>query len=75
MLFEKCDTPCGTFGPKPRIILRKNIFYYMIELPYVNGKRRFFRKSLHTDNYFENKYGNSTIDATGRNVAIRKAWI
>lgn len=53
MLFEKCDTPCGTFGPKPRIILRKNIFYYMIELPYVNGKRRFFRKSLHTDNYFE----------------------
>ena len=53
MLFEKCDTPCGTFGPKPRIILRKNIFYYMIELPYVNGKRRFFRESLHTDNYFE----------------------
>ena len=53
MLFEKCDTPCATYGPKPRIILRKNIFYYMIELPYVNGKRRFFRKSLHTDNYFE----------------------
>lgn len=53
MLFEKCDTPCDTHGPKPRIILRKNIFYYMIELPYVNGKRRFFRKSLHTDNFFE----------------------
>ena len=53
MLFQKCDTPCDTSGPKPRIILRKNIFYYMIELPYVNGKRRFFRKSLHTDNFFE----------------------
>ena len=53
MLFEKCDTPCDTHGPKPRIILRKNIFYYMIELPYVDGKRRFFRKSLHTDNFFE----------------------
>ena len=25
--------------------------------------------------YFENKYGNSTIDATGCNGAIRKAWI
>ena len=25
--------------------------------------------------YFENKYGNSTIDATGRNVTVRKAWI
>ena len=25
-------------------------------------------------NYFENKYGNSTIDATGRNITIRKAW-
>ena len=26
-------------------------------------------------NYFENKYGNSAIDATGRNVTVRKAWI
>jgi hypothetical protein len=26
-------------------------------------------------NYFENKYGNGTIDATGRNVTVRKAWI
>ena len=26
-------------------------------------------------NYFENKYRNSTIDATGRNVTVRKAWI
>ena len=25
--------------------------------------------------YFENKYGNSTTDATGRNVTVRKAWI
>ena len=25
-------------------------------------------------NYFKNKYGNSTIDATGRNITIRKAW-
>ncbi len=25
-------------------------------------------------NYFENKYGNSTIDATGRNITIRRAW-
>ena len=26
-------------------------------------------------NYFENKYRNSTIDATGHNVTVRKAWI
>ena len=68
MLFEKCDTPCGTFGPKPRIILRKNIFYYMIELPYVNGKRRFFRKSLHTDNFFEARQIVKMLVAQGLNM-------
>jgi len=26
-------------------------------------------------NYFENKYGNSAIDATGRNITIRKVWV
>lgn len=25
--------------------------------------------------YFQNKYGNSTTDATGRNVTVRKVWI
>lgn len=25
-------------------------------------------------NYFEKKYQNSTTDATGRNITIRKAW-
>lgn len=25
--------------------------------------------------YFQDKYGNSTTDATGRNVAIRKVWV
>ena len=72
MLFEKCDTPCGTFGPKPRIISRKNIFYYMIELPYVNGKRRFFRKSLHTDNYFEARQIVKTWITQGLNMRTPK---
>lgn len=25
--------------------------------------------------YFQDKYGNSTTDATGRNIAIRKVWV
>ena len=35
------------------IKLRNNIFYFTMELPRKNGKRRFFCKSLHTYNYYE----------------------
>ena len=35
------------------IKLRNNIFYFTMELPRQNGKRRFFCKSLHTYNYYE----------------------
>ena len=40
-------------GPDKNLYLRGKIFYYMIELPRENGKRRYYIKSLHTDNYYE----------------------
>ncbi len=33
--------------------LRKNIFYCRVELPRIDGKRRWKRISLHTNNYYE----------------------
>lgn len=41
-------------GAKPIYLwLRNNTFYSITELPRVNGKRRYKRLSLHTDNYYE----------------------
>ena len=40
-------------SPDKNLYLRGKIFYYMIELPRENGKRRYYIKSLHTDNYYE----------------------
>ena len=33
--------------------LRNRVFYSIMELPRVNGKRRYHRISLHTTNYYE----------------------
>ena len=56
MIFSKWDTLCSSTGPKPRIVLRKKVFYFMIELPADNGKRRFYRKSLKTTDYYEARH-------------------
>ncbi len=47
---KMCNTRCNT---DHNILLRNNIFYYRVELPRENGKRRFFCKSLKTYNYYE----------------------
>lgn len=51
-MFKKCMAKCYA-GPDKNLYLRGKIFYYMIELPRVDGKRRYYIKSLHTDNYYE----------------------
>lgn len=38
---------------KIHLQLRNKIFYYRVELPRVNNKRRYKIISLHTQNYFE----------------------
>ena len=50
-MFEKCDANCD--AKLPHLWLRNNIFYIRVELERVNGKRRYKRISLHTDNFFE----------------------
>ncbi len=47
---KTCNTRCNT---DHNILLRKNVFYYRVELPRENGKRRFLCKSLKTYNYYE----------------------
>ncbi len=47
---KTCNTRCNT---DHNILLRNNIFYYRVELPRENGKRRFLCKSLKTYNYYE----------------------
>lgn len=49
-MIKKCMSYCNT---DKYIKLRNNIFYFTMELPRQNGKRRFFCKSLHTYNYYE----------------------
>lgn len=49
-MVKKCMSYCNT---DKYIKLRNNIFYFTMELPRQNGKRRFFCKSLHTYNYYE----------------------
>ena len=50
-MFKKCDANCD--AKVPHLWLRNNIFYYRVELPRVNNKRRYMRMSLHTDNFYE----------------------
>ncbi|MDR2685217.1 MAG: hypothetical protein LBB23_00390 [Rickettsiales bacterium] len=47
---KKCDSYCDA---KNNLWLRNGTFYFIIETPRVNGKRRYKRTSLHTTNYFE----------------------
>lgn len=48
---EKCMANCMA---KPiHLHLRNKIFYYRVELPRVNNKRRYKIISLHTQNYYE----------------------
>lgn len=49
-MIQKRMTYCNT---DKYIKLRNNIFYFAMELPRQNGKRRVFCKSLHTYNYYE----------------------
>lgn len=51
-MFKKCIANCYA-GLDKNLYLRGKIFYYMIELPRVDGKRRYYIKSLHTTNYYE----------------------
>lgn len=47
---KNCDakSPRGT-----NLWLRNGIFYYIVELPRVDGRRRYLRQSLHTSDYYE----------------------
>ena len=47
---QKCDAKCDAIH---NIWLRNGIYYYRVELSRQNGKRRYFRQSLHTGNYYE----------------------
>ncbi len=57
---NNCDAfskKCGANGTKKvsqgtNLWLRDGVFYFIIELPRVNGKRRYKRLSLKTDNYY-----------------------
>ena len=49
-MFKKCKANCQA---NDNLYIRGDIFYYMVELPRKNGKRRYFIKSLHTKNYYE----------------------
>lgn len=52
-MFENCMANC--MANKIYIQLRNKIFYYRVELPRVNNKRRYKIISLHTQDYFEAK--------------------
>lgn len=48
---EKCMATC--MAKQIHLQLRNKTFYYRVELPRVNHKRRYKIISLHTQNYFE----------------------
>jgi len=52
---KMCDAKCDAIErwSEPFLWLRNNVFYCRMELPRVNGKRRYKRFSLHTSNYYE----------------------
>lgn len=52
-----------------------NILNLMQSDAYINSNNPEHQNiATQIQNYFESKYGNSTIDATGHNITIRKAW-
>lgn len=53
----------------------ENILKLMQSDAYVNSNNPEHQNIINRiQNYFENKYGSSTTDVTGRNITIRKAW-
>lgn len=52
---KKCDAKCDAhqFSAPIHLWLRNKTFYCRMELPRINGKRRYKRISLHTSNYYE----------------------
>lgn len=50
IMFKKCKTKCQA---DKNLWMRNDVFYFMVEIPRKNGKRRYFCKSLHTANYYE----------------------
>ena len=48
-MFKKCKANCQA---NDNLYLRGNVFYYMVELPRQDGKRRYFIKSLLTKDYY-----------------------
>lgn len=54
-MIKKCDAKCGADcdANLSHLWLRNNIFYYRVELPRKNNKRRYKRISLRTSNFYE----------------------
>ena len=52
-MFKKCKANC--LASKYLWIRNNNIFYFIIELDKSNNKRKYFDRSLHTNNYYEAK--------------------
>ena len=54
-IIQNCMAKCNarSHAPASHLWLRKNVFYGRIELPRVNGKRRYKCFSLHTKDYYE----------------------
>ncbi len=58
-MMKKCDANCDARRGADQsfngyhLWLRNNIFYYRVELPRENNKRRYKRISLHTNNFYE----------------------
>lgn len=61
-MFEKC------MAEKIHLQLRNKTFYYRVELPRANNKRRYKIISLHTQNYFEAQERIKTNDNFGRKI-------
>ncbi len=49
-MFKKCKANCQA---NDNLYMRNGVFYYMVELPRQDGKRRYFIKSLHTKDYYD----------------------
>ena len=69
-MFKKCKANCQA---NDNLYLRGDVFYYMVELPRQDGKRRYFIKSLHTKNYYEKSggiihYGHEKIIKTRQGI-------
>lgn len=69
-MFKKCQSKCQAAD---HLWLRNDIFYYMVELPQVNGKRRYYCKSLRTDNYYEAKERAKVMTANLKQAENTKA--